>query len=68
MAKFESSKEVLYNLMVKNPEMETNEILQIFMGSLTSKRSLYRWIKQVKQNGALERKNATGRPKKIAPK
>ena len=68
MAKNETIKNKLYKYMNKNPKMETNAIFQHFVGPLVSKRTLYHWIKQVKETGTLDRKISTGRPIKIATK
>jgi transposase len=66
MAKYKSVKEALYNFMKENPELETSSIAECFIGPLAPERSVYRWIKQVKDKGTLERKISSGRPVKIA--
>lgn len=68
MAKNESVKNKLYKFMVDNPEMRTIDIAKRFIGLLTTKPSVYRWIKQVRDTGTLKRKIATGRPAKLATK
>ena len=67
MSENEPLKKKLYDFMVLNSTMETNDFVKQFIGPLASKPS-YRWIKKIEETETYKRKIAPGRPAKIDTK
>ncbi len=68
MAKNESIRLKMYKMFENNPNISDVEVAKAFIGIGLTKATVYRWIKQYRTTGNINRRIATGRPAKIVNK